>query len=140
MLLPMLPLSDCWLSDQEYVKSLLTLVTSCDIFRNLCGGVHILDFLTRKPDLYTTVLPDDWRKWFNSVDIYDVIDLLLRHDLSNLGQPGEAGSLGNMHTRDPPPASLVAYAATIRKHCLLREARRRPKVSQRMPRHLEVGM
>src|SRR5450759_2250613 len=82
-----LPIDPDWDNDDSYVSSLLSFATSSDIFRNLCGGIHILDFLTREPDLYNTVLPRKWRDWFDIVTINDVLDLLLHEDLQQFGLP-----------------------------------------------------
>src|ERR1700761_5700964 len=76
-----LPIDSTWTSSEEYVNSLLSFATTCHLFRNLCGGIHILDFLTRTPDLYSTVLPEEWRTWFELVDIDDVLHLLLHSNL-----------------------------------------------------------
>lgn len=131
-----LPLDPEWTSEDEYIKSLLTFATSSDLFRNLCGGVHILDFLTREPDLYTTVLPKEWRDWFDRVDIDDVLDLLLRQDV---------GRYANLQPEDcngssKPPQSLLHYVETIRKHCLRRDFTPVSDSITDMPRHISVGM
>jgi len=133
-----LPLDSRWNSEDEYVESLLHFATSSDVFRSLCGGVHILDFLTREPDLYTTVLPADWRDWFARVTIDDVLELLLRRDL-NIRQ-FDAGNDGPCSERGyTPPESLTAYVDTVRKHCLQRQfAPARDNIT--MPRHISVGM
>src|SRR5690348_10556346 len=101
-----LPLDSRWACEDDYVQSLLSFATSSDLFRNLCGGVHILDFLTREPDLYTTVLPAEWRDWFDLVEIEDVLQLLLRADLSSIqedGYPCTANGKGVVS----PPQTLV---------------------------------
>src|SRR5438034_6526068 len=76
-----LPLPDEWEDVDAYVESLLSFATSSDLFRNLCGGIHILDFLTREPDLYKTILPEDWRAFFDHHEIGGILDLLLREDI-----------------------------------------------------------
>ena len=79
-----LPLSEEWEDPDTYVKVLLNFATTNVLFMNLCGGVHILDFLTREPDLYTTLLPEDWRAFFENHDIHDILQLLLREDIEPL--------------------------------------------------------
>src|SRR5271163_5025480 len=118
-----LPLDPTWVDEDTYVASLLSFTTDSDIFRNLCGGIHILDFLTREPDLYTTVLPQDWRDWFDRVSVDEVLNLLLRESLNDIRRseerPFEASS--SWRGRLLPPSSLVEYVSTIRKHSLRRE-------------------
>ncbi|KAJ9661674.1 hypothetical protein H2198_001850 [Neophaeococcomyces mojaviensis] len=152
-----LPIDASWESTEQYVDSILTFVTTSTLFRNLCGGVHILDFLTRKPDLYCWVLPQEWRDWFEEVEVEEVLDLLLREDLSKFSLPenvvgekfahearsgkedidsvGKARWRGHSH----PPASLVKYADTIRRHSLRREYKPRASANP-LPRHIAVGM
>lgn len=138
----------CFADAEDYVKSLLSFVTSNVIFQTLCGGVHILDFLTKEPDLYSSILPLEWRLWFESHKLPNVLDLLLKpaaldheskqkisHDLS----PSEYGS---------PPQSLLHYITAIRKHALERSFRSsdRNNISKTaartnpLPRHVVVGM
>ncbi|EHY54171.1 hypothetical protein HRR83_008254 [Exophiala dermatitidis] len=131
-----LPLGPEWTSEDEYVQSLLTFATSSDIFRNLCGGVHILDFLTREPDIYTTVLPQDWRDWFDKVTVDEVLDLLLRRDLST-------NPVSNGEDTIPaisPPDTLLDYIRTVRKHCLQREFTPVSEQVSDIPIHVSVGM
>ena len=111
-----LPLDSFWQDEEQYVQSLLKFATSSDLFINLCGGVHILDFFISEPDLYTTLLPEQWRDWFDRVDIHGIIQVLLHMEIEQL------------LSRDPqtwqdfpmPPQSLADYAVTIRRHCLSR--------------------
>ncbi|OJD28505.1 hypothetical protein ACJ73_00069 [Blastomyces percursus] len=124
-----LPLSPCWPDTDTYISSLLTFATTSTIFRNLCGGVHILDFLTRVPDLYTTVLPQEWRDFFVHHDIGAILDLLLRDDIAPLLQDitsrNERGEdeVGGGWRKGPvhPPESLLRYIHDVRRHCLQRE-------------------
>lgn len=135
-----LPISpDDWQSEDEYVQSLLTFVTTSNIFRNLCGGVHILDFLTREPDLYTTVLPQEWRDWFDLVTIDDVLELLLRLDIKGLQkQPRE--TTVSFESLPMPPQSLLDYICTVRKHLLARDFSPVADDISELPRHVAVGM
>lgn len=130
-----LPLHDVWKSEDEYVESLLSFATGSDLFRNLCGGVHILDFLTREPDLYTYVLPQEWRNWFERVTIDEVLDLLMRADLSKFESDGN-----QTESTDTPPRSLLEYIDTIRRHSLQRTFHPVSEHIADMPRHIAVGM
>jgi hypothetical protein len=71
-------------SADEYISALLAYITSSELLQILCGGVHILDFLTLEPDLYTSLLPEDWRIWFAKAPIHDLLDLLMREDIELL--------------------------------------------------------
>jgi len=135
-----LPIDSTWQSTDEYVDSLLAFVSTSELFRNLCGGVHVLDFLTRKPDLYSWVLPEDWRDWFEKVEIEDVLEFLLREDLDHL-QAGD-GSNSTWRGYALPPRTLVEYVSTIRRHSLRRDfSPRKPKHDlEKLPRHVAVGM
>jgi hypothetical protein len=122
-----------WASEDEYVRSLLTFATSSDLFRNLCGGVHILDFLTREPDLYTTVLPREWRDWFDLLTMDEILDFLLR------GDPTQFGDRTDKEVTHPPE-SLWDYVQTVRKHCLQRGFRPVSDSITEMPKPISVGM
>ena len=136
----------------DYVESLLSFVTSHDLFRNLCGGVHILDFLTQNPDLYSTLLPSDWKEWFHNVEISDVLDLLLREDSIKLEsmrhQKLDRSSAQPLYDCHLPPPTLLDYILSIRKHALDRSfVKHRPtkntnsnKGERDIPRHVSVGM
>ncbi|EMC94253.1 hypothetical protein BAUCODRAFT_226453 [Baudoinia panamericana UAMH 10762] len=138
-----LPYCDAFDSTDEYVRSLLDFVGADDFLRTLCGGVHILDFFTSELDLYARVLPQEWRDFFARHDIMDVLDLLMREDLSTL-------SLGTQSAwRDGPfpPHSLLNYIAKIRKHLLVRDVsgsqcqrNRVMKPTQKLARQVAVGM
>lgn len=134
-----LPLHSDFTNTEAYVKSLLAFATSNELFQRLCGGVHILDFLTKEPDLYSSILPDEWRSWFLLHEISDILDLLMREDLDKLEQgvplqPSLAtdhvdakdqfnGANPKWRGHPVPPASLIEYIQTIRKHCLDRTFR-----------------
>ncbi|EEH05306.1 conserved hypothetical protein [Histoplasma capsulatum G186AR] len=129
-----LPLPACWPDADTYISSLLSFITTSTIFRNLCGGVHILDFLTRIPDLYTTVLPQEWRDFFVHHDIGVILDLLMREDidalLRNITGPANShgDDFGGCWRGAPvlPPESLLRYINDVRRHCLQREFPRLP--------------
>lgn len=138
---------------EEYVESLLSFATSSELFQKLCGGVHILDFLAKEPDLYTTVLPSKWRNWFLWHDVPTILDLLMREDISvikalKLKYQRNCGE--NITWRDgcAPPESLLDYIITIRKHALERDfspynKRQESKSTAEpdpLPRHVAIGM
>ena len=116
--------------------------------------MHILDFLTREPDLYSTVLPLEWREWFELRDVSSILDFLLREDIPILesfrdidhavdGGYSEVGHDMAYNDGFRPPQSLLDYVVTIRKHSLRRdfgdlcENDTAPTV---LPRHIAVGM
>ena len=145
-----LPLCDEWPDDETYVDSLLDFAANTEIFRNLCGGIHILDFMTREPDLYSTVLPEEWRQWFRVVSAQDVLELLLREDLGIFANEKDLVTEG-WKGGPRPPQTLLDYVKTIRRYCLLREPTTSPathdtgtsnhgSVPEPMPRHIAVGM
>ena len=150
-----LPLPAGWPDAETYVDSLLDFVTSSEILRNLCGGVHILDFLTREPDLYSTVLPKEWRAWFDCFEIEDILDLLMREDLEPLmrdassedSPPLEAGVHNESQRRwrngSLPPLSLVEYIQNVRRYSLVRNFKPPEALNgklQDIPRTIAVGM
>lgn len=120
-----LPLPPEWDNVEDYIESLLTFTTTSELFQKLCGGVHILDFLVQDPDLYTNLLPQDWRDWFREHDISDILDLLMREDPSGFGniKPSDGHSKGSNCERSwrngtMPPASLLKYIHAVRSHAL----------------------
>lgn len=131
-----LPLDASWQGDTSaYVSSLLDLGTSSPLLRTLCGGVHILDFLTRDPDLYSVVIPAAWRAWFgrDDVAVADVLDLLMRRDLGEF----EGGGTGGFAER--PPEELLGFVGVVRRHSLGRAWVEEEK-GGRLPRHVALGM
>ena len=150
-----LPLSPDFDNAEAYVESLLSFITSSDLFQKLCGGVHILDFLTREPDLYSTVIPEEWRNWFQLHDIYAILDLLMNEDgdlLESLKSSLDTLSTEKQGTKCTwrnapcPPASLLEYIQAIRRHALNRnfsphDASVAPSTANDdLPRHVAVGM
>ncbi|CBY01543.1 predicted protein [Plenodomus lingam JN3] len=131
--------SDC----DEYVESLLKFTTSSWLLQTLCGGVHILDFYTREPDLYSTILPQSWRDWFKTRDIMDIIDLLMREDLGQFDDQIE-GNPKVWRVGPIPPADLLDYIKQVRKHLLCRDfpppnSALKPEKTA-IPRHIATGM
>ncbi|KAL9010509.1 MAG: hypothetical protein Q9173_004570 [Seirophora scorigena] len=117
--------------------------------KRLCGGVHILEFLTRHPDLYTSLLPDDWRHFFATHHFPNILDFLMRTDLAAFEASGtrsiatcdEAGWLGGA----VPPSSLLDYVQIVRQHSLDRTLASPSSIpasvsEHALPRHLAVGM
>lgn len=141
-----LPLAEEWPSIDAYLDTLLTFTTSSDIFRQICGGVHILDFLTREPDLYTSLIPSDWRTFFAAHEIKDILDLLVREDIYALkSQSDNDPSVDNTNltwrgSAFPPP-SLVDYIYQIRRLNLVRDFAPPPDFKKgKIPARLAVGM
>src|ERR1700759_5238312 len=130
---PNLPLpisSSQFASTESYVDSLLDFATTSSQLQTLCGGVHILDFFTRSPDLYSAVLPDDWREWFERVEIYDLLDLILRHDLDEIISARASNFKAELHSEsedrpsilydgETPPTSLLDFIIQVRRHALV---------------------
>ena len=151
-----LPLNSNFDNPEAYVDSLLSFVTSSELFQNLCGGVHILDFLTKEPDLYSTVLPEEWRVWFLLHDIPTILDLFMKEDddllelLRSSIDTVSAEKQGTYSTwRDGPcpPKSLLEYVQAIRRHALNRDFRpldasAAPSSAGAgpLPKHVAVGM
>lgn len=157
-----LPLSSNFNDPETYVDSLLRFATSSELFQRLCGGVHILDFFTREPDLYTTILPQEWRDWFHLHDLQDILDLFMREDLTHFQQPltsvEEKARGGAKFTsshksatwrgHSMPPGGLIDYIKSIRMHSLDRkflpaiDSHRLDKTHKntRLARNIAVGM
>jgi hypothetical protein len=135
-----LPYGDGFASTEEYVESLLDFAGSNELLQTLCGGVHILDFFTSTPDLYTRILPQEWRDFFVDHQIMDILDLLMREDLESVNEP-------TWRDGPAPPDSLVDYIRQVRKHLLIRlpfssqcARNRAMKPTQRLTRNVAVGM
>ena len=151
-----LPLSSGFDNAETYVESLLSFVTSSQLFHTLCGGVHILDFLTKEPDLYSTILPEEWRVWFLLHDVPAILHLLMKEDDNVLellkgkigSLPAEKQSTISAWRNGPcPPTSLLEYIQAIRRHALNRDfkplnesAALPPAGAGLLPRHVTVGM
>jgi hypothetical protein len=105
--------------------------------------VHILDFYTRSPDLYSAILPQSWRDWFESRDIMDILDLLMREELDQFNQ-GEGESRLDWRSDSAPPKELLQYIKEVRKHLLARDfpppgSGLKPQKAA-IPRHIALGM
>lgn len=123
-----LPYQDDFESADAYVESLLDFATTSTIFQTLCGGVHILDFFTREPSLYESILPQEWRAYLDTLDSMTLLDVLMRDDLSGLREVGNA------------PESFLEYVSEIRKHSLKRDYTPRKLKLSKLPRPVAVGM
>jgi hypothetical protein len=113
-----LPISSDFANVDEYVESLLQLGTRSRLLQTLCGGVHVLDFFTRKPDIYTELFPPAWRDWFEPHNIMDILDLMLRENLNELRS--NEGKQKHWRNGPFPPKSLLDYLYEIRRHLLNR--------------------
>ncbi|ORY19274.1 methyltransferase domain-domain-containing protein [Clohesyomyces aquaticus] len=134
-----LPFATDFCNVDEYVESLLQFATSSWLLQTLCGGVHILDFYTREPDLYATILPEDWSTWFKGRDIMDILDLLMREDLSQFHMGSEKTSSTQWRGGPIPPRGLLLYLREVRMHLL---GRNFPSSSEKssIARHIALGM
>ncbi|KAL8842256.1 MAG: hypothetical protein Q9170_000582 [Blastenia crenularia] len=141
-----LPFPSDFATTDNYVGSLLAFVTSSELFQRMCGGVHILDFLTQDPDLYTALLPEDWRQSFDDLEISDILDLFMRIDLSSLDKRMlDACSEHSAFKEAKPPASLIEYIKHVRLHSLERDVllnRTKCPNDSKVPlaKHVSVGM
>lgn len=126
-------------SVSTYVDSLLDLVRDNDLLRTLCGGVHLLDFFTSEPDLYSKILPEDWRSYFAQHEVVDILHLLMREDV--FAHTEEDNIQPNASS---PPPGLVDYVGTVLKHLLNRRLLASQCVQNRtqkkLPRQVAVGM
>ncbi|KAI1635750.1 methyltransferase domain-containing protein [Biscogniauxia mediterranea] len=122
-----LPYADCWSNVEEYVDSLLEFATSSDTFQILCGGVHILDFFTTEPGLFSAAVPQEWQPYLLQCDPMRLLDLLMRDDLAALPDP-------------QPPESFLTYIKDIRRFSLAREFSTNTEKLPKLTRQVSVGM
>ena len=138
---------------EAYVEALLAFITSSHTLQTLCGGIHILDFMTKEPDLYAAVLPNDWRKWLEDVETMEFLDLLMRDDLtclydspsqSKATSPSQESESKSWRGRPLPPRSLLDYISSIRSLSLDRTFRGPNETTSRssvgLSRRIAVGM
>ncbi|CAJ2508165.1 Uu.00g093510.m01.CDS01 [Anthostomella pinea] len=124
-----LPYPDCWSDPDEYVERLLEFATTSETFQILCGGVHILDFFTSEPSLFSSVVPPDWQAFILQCDSMRLLDLLMRDDLDALEE------------QEPrPPESLLGYIRDIRRFALARECSSDEDKLPKLTRQVSVGM
>ncbi|KAL2811235.1 methyltransferase domain-containing protein [Aspergillus granulosus] len=138
-----LPLPDEWADPDAYVEALLSFATSSDLFRHLCGGIHMLDFLTREPDLYSTLLPEDWRAFFEQHEIGDIIDLMLREDIQPFFTAHKQGNTATFEWKGVaalPPLSLLDYIYNVRRLTLRRDFAPEAPGKPTIPQRIAVGM
>ena len=136
-----LPLAEEWEDPDSYIDTLLDFSTSTVLFMNLCGGVNILDFLTRKPDLYTNLLPVEWREFFEHYDVHEVLHLLLHEDIQPLRDSYKRGddTKQTWNGGPCPPQSLLDYIHNVRRLSLRREFNI-PADKKPLPYKTTVGM
>ena len=79
-----LPFPEGYKNAEKYVNDLLHFVATSDLVETLCGGVHILDFFTRSPDLYSRIIDVEWREWFDLHSLEDVIYFILHENVELL--------------------------------------------------------
>ena len=143
-------------SAEDYVESMLSFITSSSLFQTLCGGVHILDFLTKEPDVYSTIFPEEWRIWFLLHSVSDILDLFMNEDddlLESLKSsmatlpPKKQDTKITWRNGPCPPPSLLEYIQTIRRHALTRDfipldpsAAPSFAGTETLPKHVTVGM
>lgn len=148
-----LPLPGEFTDPEAYVDSLLEFSSSSELLRTLCGGIHILDFFTRTPDLYSCVLPAQWRNWFRHRNVMEILDLLMREDLTQFRSchdtegGDDTAAVHPWRGGPPPPEDLLQYIRNIRKHSLNRTFRPVNQTStigsgseSKLSRHIAVGM
>ncbi|KAJ5111202.1 hypothetical protein N7532_001737 [Penicillium argentinense] len=138
-----LPISGVWENPDAYIEALLSFSTKSVLFMNLCGGVHMVDFLTREPDVYTTLLPENWRKFFDQHDVQDIIHLLLREDIEHLRDTNKSAGEESSHTWNGgafPPQSLLDYIFNVRHLSLGREFSRSSLKDIELPKQVAMRM
>ncbi|KAK3707314.1 hypothetical protein LTR37_012158 [Vermiconidia calcicola] len=136
-----LPYNSAFFNNADsYVDSLLHFIGTNELLQTLCGGVHLLDFFTSDPDLYSRILPQEWRDFFAQCgSMMDLLDLFMREDLEQFSAEGDQWRGGSL-----PPASLVEYLQQVRKHLLDREVKAsqcsQNRTQKKLARHVAVGM
>ncbi|KAL8348790.1 hypothetical protein RB601_002260 [Gaeumannomyces tritici] len=143
----LLPISDDFSSEDEYVDQLLHFVANTEIFQILCGGVHVLDFFTSEPGFYYAAIPQEWQAFLLQCEPMALLDLLMRDDLDSLPTAdGESGSSSSSSSSSPygdmaPPQSLVQYIRDIRQLSLRRDLPpERAAAVSTLPRNIAIGM
>ncbi|KAJ5639439.1 uncharacterized protein N7484_007301 [Penicillium longicatenatum] len=138
-----LPIAEAWDSPDAYIEELLSFSTTSVLFMNLCGGVHMVDFLTREPDVYTTLLPENWRSFFEQHQIQDIIHLLLREDIDHLrGAQGPHTDPGSRTWNGGafPPESLLDYICNVRRLVLQQGSFTSPSKKIDLPKQVAMRM
>ncbi|RWA13456.1 hypothetical protein EKO27_g1653 [Xylaria grammica] len=102
-------------------------MTTSDTFQILCGGVHVLDFFTSEPGLFSSVVPNEWQPWLLQCDPMRLLDILMREDVDSLPDPR-------------PPESLSRYIKDIRRFSLAREFSSREERLPKLTWQMSVGM
>jgi len=126
-----LPFSDDFVSVDDYVETLLHYVQTTDVFRILCGGIHILDFFASDPGLFHSAIPAEWRPFLAACPPMDLLDFLMRDDLDKVSAKQDAVV---------PPESLVRYVKDIRRLSLRRDFVPAKNKAAVLPRNVALGM
>ena len=105
-----LPIDPLFSDVDAYISSLLA-YSQDPLIKALCGGVHVLDFFIRDPptDLYSRVAPEEWRNYFSTLEIGEILDLLLRTDLEKI------------RSDENCPETLKDFIYNVRIHSLVRD-------------------
>ncbi|KAJ5282007.1 hypothetical protein N7478_007379 [Penicillium angulare] len=138
-----LPIDEIWGEPDAYIEALLSFSTTSVLFMNLCGGVHMVDFLTREPDVYTTLLPENWRSFFDQHDVQQIIDLLLREDIDHLRgiqRPTADQASLTWNGAAFPPQTLLDYISSVRRLTLRRDLCTPPSKSIDLPTQVAMRM
>ncbi|KAL8383121.1 hypothetical protein RB595_006739 [Gaeumannomyces hyphopodioides] len=140
----LLPISDDFSSEDEYVDQLLHFVANTEIFQILCGGVHVLDFFTSEPGFYYAAIPQEWQAFLIQCEPMALLGLLMRDDLDAVPTgDGEGGSSSSssLYGGMAPPQSLIQYIRDIRRLSLRRDLPpERAAAAPTLPRNIAIGM
>ncbi|RPA88214.1 hypothetical protein BJ508DRAFT_410081 [Ascobolus immersus RN42] len=106
----------------DYIEHLIELHKQ-PFIATLCGGVHILDFFARDPpyDVYTQVLPQAWCTFLESLEMSQILELLLHSSTETIL------STPNI------PADFATWIIEVRKGCLNRDYTPPARNNQRRP-------
>ena len=141
-----LPFDRSFAAVDDYIHALFDFAASHELFKALCGGVHILGFFTVQPPIYSSFLPQEWRRWFDLHDVASILDLLLREDVAVLERmrdsSQDAGSSSSWREFEAPPASLLDFVLSVRQLSLKRvpSSGSLDKLSVSLPHSAIVGM
>ena len=131
-----LPIDPSFAKEDDYIDSLLAFAASNELFSTLCGGVHVLDFLTREPDLYSAIIPESWRLWFAKQNIDEILHILIHEDIatleSRISKNAAEGPIEASPGVTSPPQCLLEYTLGLRRLSLRRDfgPRQNVKVQQ----------
>lgn len=105
-----LPFDSSFQDVDAYIESLLSYSQDA-LIKALCGGVHVLDFFIKDPptDLYSRVVPEEWRGYFTGLEVQEILDLFLRKDVESILQYSSC------------PESLRNFITETRRHSIVRD-------------------